>query len=132
MSERMEYDSKLTRAKFLCNFIFSVIRQRIKYEEYLPANFGKTPTIYIGDSDLFDLLNDILSFVEFNKLDPFDYIEKFFCFMFDYEASTFTSFNITTMKFLFRTFFTNNKEGDAINVKNFTYNMLPGNSFTDK
>jgi len=131
-NDKLEYDNTLVRAKFMCNFIFAILRQRMKFEEYLPANVGKTSSIYVGDSDLNDLLSDIIHFVEVNKLDPFDYVEKFFCFMFDFEANTFSSFNITTIKFLFRTFFTNNKEGDSIKVKGFEYSMLQGSIITEK
>lgn len=128
----MEYDTKLARARFICNFIFSILRQRLKYEECLPANFGKAQTIYIGDNDLLESLNDILCFTEQNKFDPFKYLEKFFCFFFDLEANNFSSFNLSTIKFLFRTYLTNNKDGLPITTKEMNYHMLPGNQITER
>ena len=131
-NKQIEQENQLQIVRFLTNFIFSLLRERSKYERNLPANFGKAQLTYVGDSDLKENLNDILHFSQKNNINPFNLIEKFFCYFFNFEVNQFSSFHFVNIKYLFRTFVTNNSAGAAINVKKFTYEMLHGTIISEK
>ena len=127
MSEFLKYSSpisidsnsskeSLSKIRYLVNFLFSVLRERFKFEKQtLGNNYSKLSSYPIISHDLNEMLEDMLFFLDKTpQTISLSFVEKFLNLIFDSQ---------THIQYLFKNLVAKNLNSNAIQVKEVSYGI---------
>jgi hypothetical protein len=119
----------IQRLKFISYFLFSILRERHKYEKFYSKYYRFTEMVFVSELDIHCILEDIYNYLLTSRgfiHKPLMFIEKYLSFIFsESESYSSQSFYKETIKHMIKDYLHGSEDKSmAIRVKNAKYELF--------